>query len=111
MKQVATGILRRQAQRWPVPGPAPPVQALLPRSRAPVDGPVAGSPPSRADLTLDDEATDPSTSIAGVITYGLLSLTTTGPVSPDWAIELLCGLSGLIGGYLGARLQPCQRGK
>jgi uncharacterized membrane protein YfcA len=46
------------------------------------------------------------TSIAGVITYGLLSLTTTGPVSPDWAIGLLCGLGGLIGGYVGARLQP-----
>jgi uncharacterized membrane protein YfcA len=46
------------------------------------------------------------TSIAGVTTYGLLSLTTTGPVSPHWAIGALCGLGGLIGGYLGARLQP-----
>ena len=45
------------------------------------------------------------TSVAGVITYGLLSLTTTGPISPDWAIGALCGLGGLIGGYLGARLQ------
>ena len=46
------------------------------------------------------------TSVAGVITYGMLSLSTTGPVSPDWAIGVLCGLGGLIGGYLGARLQP-----
>ena len=46
------------------------------------------------------------TSVAGVVTYGLLSLSTTGPVSPDWAIGVLCGLGGLIGGYLGARLQP-----
>ena len=46
------------------------------------------------------------TSVAGVITYGMLSLTTTGPVSPHWAIGVLCGLGGLIGGYLGARLQP-----
>jgi uncharacterized membrane protein YfcA len=46
------------------------------------------------------------TSVAGVITYGLLSLTTTGPISPHWAIGVLCGLGGLIGGYLGARLQP-----
>ncbi|MHA6785129.1 TSUP family transporter [Pseudonocardia saturnea] len=46
------------------------------------------------------------TSVAGVAAYGLLSLTTGGPVSPDWGIGLLCGLGGLIGGYLGARLQP-----
>lgn len=46
------------------------------------------------------------TSVAGVTTYGLLSLTVDGPVGPDWAIGLLCGLGGLIGGYLGARLQP-----
>lgn len=46
------------------------------------------------------------TSVVGVLTYGLLSLTTDGPVSPDWAIGLCCGLGGLIGGYLGARLQP-----
>ncbi|WP_130290100.1 TSUP family transporter [Pseudonocardia sediminis] len=46
------------------------------------------------------------TSIAGVATYGFLSLTAEGPVSPNWGVGLLCGLGGLIGGYLGARLQP-----
>lgn len=46
------------------------------------------------------------TSIAGVCAYGLLSLATSGPVAPNWTIGLLCGLGGLIGGYLGARLQP-----
>lgn len=46
------------------------------------------------------------TSIAGVMTYGLLSLTTDGPIRPDWVIGALCGLGGLLGGYLGARLQP-----
>ncbi|MGD9527017.1 TSUP family transporter [Pseudonocardia sp.] len=46
------------------------------------------------------------TSVAGVCTFSLLSLTTDGPVSPDWGVGLLCGLGGLIGGYLGARLQP-----
>ncbi|GAA3244691.1 hypothetical protein GCM10017691_50990 [Pseudonocardia petroleophila] len=46
------------------------------------------------------------TSVAGVGTYGLLSLTTQGPVGPDWGVGLLCGAGGLIGGYLGARLQP-----
>jgi uncharacterized membrane protein YfcA len=46
------------------------------------------------------------TSVAGVVTYGLLALTTDGPIAPDWPVGLLCGLGGLLGGYLGARLQP-----
>jgi uncharacterized membrane protein YfcA len=46
------------------------------------------------------------TSLVGVASYGLLSLVTTGPVSPRWDIGLLCGAGGLVGGYLGARLQP-----
>ena len=46
------------------------------------------------------------TSVVGVSTYGLLALTTEGPVSPHWPIGILCGLGGLVGGYLGARLQP-----
>ncbi|MFF0059429.1 TSUP family transporter [Streptomyces microflavus] len=47
-----------------------------------------------------------ATSIAGAATYALLSLTTSGEVAPDWGLGLACGLGGLIGGYLGARLQP-----
>ncbi|GAA4705384.1 sulfite exporter TauE/SafE family protein [Pseudonocardia yuanmonensis] len=46
------------------------------------------------------------TSVAGVTTYGLVSLVVEGPVSPDWVIGLCCGAGGLLGGYLGARLQP-----
>jgi uncharacterized membrane protein YfcA len=46
------------------------------------------------------------TSIVGAATYGGLALTTTGDIAPDWGLGLLCGLGGLIGGYLGARLQP-----
>jgi uncharacterized membrane protein YfcA len=46
------------------------------------------------------------TSIAGALTYTLLSLTTSGNIAPDWRLGLLCGLGGLTGGYLGARLQP-----
>lgn len=30
----------------------------------------------------------------------------SGTVAPDWPLGLACGLGGLIGGYLGARLQP-----
>jgi uncharacterized membrane protein YfcA len=46
------------------------------------------------------------TSIVGALTYGILAMTTTGEVAPYWALGLLCGAGGLIGGYVGARLQP-----
>lgn len=46
------------------------------------------------------------TSIVGATTYALLSLTRPGEIAPDWAIGLACGAGGLIGGYVGARLQP-----
>jgi len=46
------------------------------------------------------------TSLAGAATYVVLAFTTTGDIAPHWTLGLLCGLGGLIGGYLGARLQP-----
>lgn len=46
------------------------------------------------------------TSVAGAATYGILALTTTGDIAPHWILGVLCGAGGLIGGYLGARLQP-----
>lgn len=46
------------------------------------------------------------TSAAGAATFALLSLTGAGEVAPDWRLGLACGLGGLIGGYLGAHLQP-----
>lgn len=36
----------------------------------------------------------------------MLSLTGSGDIAPDWYLGLACGLGGLIGGYLGAHLQP-----
>ena len=45
------------------------------------------------------------TSLAGAGTYGVLALTTSGDIAPHWTLGLLCGAGGLIGGYLGARLQ------
>ncbi|WP_328472745.1 sulfite exporter TauE/SafE family protein [Actinoplanes sp. NBC_00393] len=45
-------------------------------------------------------------SIVGAATYGVLSLTAPGDIAPYWTLGLLCGLGGLVGGYLGARLQP-----
>lgn len=45
------------------------------------------------------------TSIAGVLTYGLLSLGASGDIAPEWGLGLGMGLGGLAGAYLGARLQ------
>ncbi|MFJ9594470.1 sulfite exporter TauE/SafE family protein [Streptomyces virginiae] len=47
-----------------------------------------------------------TTSLAGAAAYALLALAGPGPVAPDWWLGLACGAGGLIGGYLGARLQP-----
>ncbi|TXS50273.1 hypothetical protein EAO75_10815 [Streptomyces sp. uw30] len=38
--------------------------------------------------------------------HALLSLAHSGSIAPDWFLGLACGLGGLVGGYLGARLQP-----
>lgn len=47
------------------------------------------------------------TSVVGAATYAFLALTTDGEsIAPDWTLGLICGLGGLCGGYLGARLQP-----
>lgn len=46
------------------------------------------------------------TSIAGVITFVVLSMEQSAPVAPDWGIGLALGVGGLLGGYCGARLQP-----
>ncbi|CAL9522123.1 hypothetical protein SUDANB174_03839 [Streptomyces sp. enrichment culture] len=47
-----------------------------------------------------------TTSIVGAAPYALLSLAITGDVAPDWLLGLTCGAGGLLGGYLGAHLQP-----
>lgn len=46
------------------------------------------------------------TSAVGAGTYALLSLAADGTIAPNWTVGLLCGLGGLAGGYIGARLQP-----
>jgi uncharacterized membrane protein YfcA len=46
-------------------------------------------------------------SVTGAVTYALLALFHHGgSIAPNWPLGLACGLGGLIGGYLGARLQP-----
>jgi uncharacterized membrane protein YfcA len=46
------------------------------------------------------------TSIAGVVTYAVLSIEAPGDVAPEWGIGLALGAGGLAGGTLGARLAP-----
>jgi uncharacterized protein len=46
------------------------------------------------------------TSIVGALTYAVLAVFAEGSIAPDWPIGVACGLGGLVGGYLGARLQP-----
>jgi len=45
------------------------------------------------------------TSVAGVVTFTVLSLHQHGSVAPDWPTGIALGLGGLAGGYTGARIQ------
>ncbi|GAA5156279.1 sulfite exporter TauE/SafE family protein [Nocardioides marinquilinus] len=54
------------------------------------------------------------TSVAGVVSFAVIgalasesaAATAGGPIAPDWGLGLALGLGGLVGGYVGARLQP-----
>lgn len=61
------------------------------------------SPSEVAPATL---ASTLATSIAGVVTFLVLSTQHHGSVAPDWGVGVALGAGGLAGGYLGARLQP-----
>jgi uncharacterized membrane protein YfcA len=45
------------------------------------------------------------TSMAGVITFAILSVDHRGSVAPDWPTGIALGIGGLAGAYTGARLQ------
>ena len=45
------------------------------------------------------------TSVAGVVTFTILSQHVHGPVAPAWSTGVALGIGGLVGGYTGARLQ------
>lgn len=45
------------------------------------------------------------TSIAGVLTFSLLSIGGSGDLAPDWTLGIGMGIGGLAGAYFGARLQ------
>jgi uncharacterized membrane protein YfcA len=46
------------------------------------------------------------TSLAGVVTFLVLSAHHHGTIAPDWGVGVALGIGGLVGGYTGARLQP-----
>ena len=46
------------------------------------------------------------TSLVGALAFLALAATAHTDTAPHWRTGLLCGLGGLVGGYLGARLQP-----
>jgi uncharacterized membrane protein YfcA len=45
------------------------------------------------------------TSVAGVITFLVLSVHHHGPLAPDWPTGIALGIGGLAGAYTGARIQ------
>jgi uncharacterized membrane protein YfcA len=45
------------------------------------------------------------TSVAGVVTFTVLSIHQHGPVAPDWPTGIALGVGGLAGAYTGARIQ------
>jgi uncharacterized membrane protein YfcA len=45
------------------------------------------------------------TSVAGVVTFAVLSIHHQGSVSPDWPTGIALGVGGLAGAYTGARIQ------
>jgi uncharacterized membrane protein YfcA len=45
------------------------------------------------------------TSVAGVVTFAILSIHHHGPVAPDWPTGVALGVGGLAGAYTGARIQ------
>ncbi len=64
----------------------------------------SGRPPSEvAPATL---ASTFVTSVAGVVTFLVLSTRHRGSIAPDWGVGIALGIGGLLGGYTGARLQP-----
>lgn len=45
------------------------------------------------------------TSIVGVVTYAVISLSHHGSIAPDWIVGMAIGLGGLAGGYVGTGIQ------
>jgi uncharacterized protein len=63
----------------------------------------AGRP--AADVAPAALASTLVTSVAGVVTFTILSAQTHGSVAPSWPTGIALGVGGLLGSYMGARLQ------
>ena len=61
-----------------------------------------GQPPSQvAPAALSSTF---ATSLAGVVTFSILSVNHHGSIAPNWPTGIALGIGGLAGGYVGARL-------
>ncbi len=49
------------------------------------------------------------TSVAGVVTFTILSIHEHGTIAPDWTTGIALGVGGLAGAYTGARVHPACR--
>jgi uncharacterized protein len=66
---------------------------------------LIGSGRRAADVAPAALASTFVTSVAGVITFTILSINQHAPVAPDWPTGIALGAGGLAGGYAGARIQ------
>jgi uncharacterized protein len=66
---------------------------------------LIGSGRPAADVAPEALASTFVTSIAGVVTFSILSIHHPGSVAPDWPTGIALGAGGLAGGYTGARIQ------
>lgn len=46
------------------------------------------------------------TSCVGAATYAIIAFAGTPQAAPLWTVGIACGLGGLVGGYIGASIQP-----
>jgi len=65
---------------------------------------LIGSGRPASDVAPATLASTLVTSIAGVVTFLVLSIHHHGSVAPDWAVGIVLGVGGLAGSYCGARL-------
>jgi uncharacterized membrane protein YfcA len=66
---------------------------------------LIGTGRSPADVAPAALASTFVTSVAGVITFTILSVSHHGSIAPDWPTGIALGLGGLAGAYTGARIQ------
>jgi len=113
---VATGPAagRRARPRWLIPAPALAVLAVGVGCVGGIYGigggsilsPVLiGSGRPAAEVAPAALASTFATSVAGVVTFTILSAHQRGAVAPAWATGVALGIGGLTGSYTGARLQ------